>query len=89
MVNTSENVATKEDLKKFKEEIVHEFHVVSEGLMDHIKLLAEGHTGVVGRLDRIEKKVGELRVENERQHVETRALVKLSFSELDRRISAL
>jgi predicted nucleic acid-binding Zn-ribbon protein len=34
------------------------------------------------RLDRMEK-------ENERQHQETRALVKISFSELDRRVSNL
>ena len=75
-------VSTKEDLKKFKEEIVHEFHVISEGLIDQIKLLAEGHSGIIDRLDRMEK-------ENERQHLETRALVKISFSELDRRVSDL
>ena len=75
-------VPTNEDLKNFKEEIVHEFHVISEGLIDQIKLLAEGHSGIIDRLDRMEK-------ENERQHLETRALVKISFSELDRRVSDL
>ena len=75
-------VVTKEDVKKFKEEIIHEFHIISEGLIDQIKLLAEGHSGIIDRLDRMEK-------ENERQHVETRALVKISFSELDRRVSDL
>jgi hypothetical protein len=75
-------VATKDDLKRFKEEIIHEFHMISEGLIDQIKLLAEGHTGMIQRLERMEK-------ENERQHIETRALVKLSFSELDRRLSNL
>ena len=75
-------VATKGDLNRFKEEIIHEFHLISEGLIDQIKLLAEGHSGIVQRLDRMEK-------ENERQHLETRSLVKISFSELDRRISEL
>ena len=75
-------VATKEDLKEFKEEIIHEFHVISEGLLDHIKLLAEGHSGLVHEL-------GEIRKDNERQHLETRALIKISFSELDRRLSDL
>jgi hypothetical protein len=75
-------VVTKEDVKKFKEEIIHEFHIISEGLIDQIKLLAEGHGGIINRLDRMEK-------ENERQHQETRALVKISFSELDRRVSDL
>jgi hypothetical protein len=42
-----------------------------------MKLLAKGHTGIINRLARMEK-------ENERQHQETRALVKISFSELDR-----
>jgi len=57
--------------------IIDQFHIIPEGLMDQLKLLAEGHAGIVGRLDRME-------AENERQHLETRALVKLSFSELDR-----
>jgi acetyl-CoA carboxylase carboxyltransferase component len=72
----------KEDLKKFKEEIIHQFHLISEGLIDQIKLLADGHSGIIDRLDRMGK-------ENERQHLETRALVKISFSELDRRVSDL
>jgi hypothetical protein len=62
--------------------VIDQFHIISEGLMDQINLLAEGHTGIVGRLDRMEK-------ENERQHLETRSLVKLSFSELDRRLTDL
>ena len=106
----NEEYATKKDLITFKEEIIHEFHVVSEGLMDHIKLLAEGHAGVVQRLDRVDTRIDQIdtkldgvemrldRVqnrldhmekENERQHIETRALIKLSFSELDNRLSSL
>ena len=60
--------------KGLEERVVNQFHIISEGLMDHIKLLAKGHVGIVERLDRMEK-------ENERQHLETRALIKLSFSE--------
>jgi hypothetical protein len=69
-------------LKDLEGGVVNQFHIISEGLMDHIKLLAEGHVGIVERLDRFER-------ENERQHLETRALIKLSFSELDRRLSDL
>lgn len=68
-MNTFKEAGTKEDLEKFQQEIIHEFHVVSEGLVDQIKLLAEGHSGILHRFDRIEK-------ENERQHSETRALIK-------------
>ena len=81
-MNASKEAATREDFQKFKLEIVHEFHVVSEGLIDQIKLLAEGHSGILHRFDRIEEV-------NERQHSETRALIKISFSELDRRLSDL
>jgi hypothetical protein len=69
-------------MKGLEERVVNQFHIISEGLMDHIKLLSEGHVGIVERLDRMEK-------ENERQHMETRSLVKLSFSELDRRLTDL
>jgi len=102
--------ATKADLKEFKEEIIHEFHIVAEGLTDHMKLLAEGHSGLAQRLDRVETRLdgvetrldrtesGQLGIiqrldhmekENERQHIETRALIKISFSELDNRLSSL
>jgi hypothetical protein len=63
-------VPTKEDSKKFKEQILYELHVISEGSIDQIKLLAEGHGGIIDRLDRMEE-------ENERQHLETRALVNV------------
>jgi len=69
-------------LRALEERVVHQFHVISEGLIDQIKLLAEGHTGILSRLDRME-------VENERQHLETRSLLKFSFTELDRRVSDL
>ena len=71
-----------EKLKGIEERGINQFHMISKGLVDQIKLLAEGHAGIIDRLDRMEK-------ENERQHLETRALVKLSFAELDRRLSDL
>ncbi len=71
-----------EKLKSFEDRVTHQFHIVAEGLIDQIKLLGEGHSGMIERLGQMEK-------ENERQHLETRALVKLSFSELDRRLSSL
>ncbi len=128
----------KKELESFKEEIIQQFHLISEGLIDQIKLLAEGHAGMIDqikivnqrldrlekgnellaegqsgmlqrldrvetrldqvetrldqvetKLDRVETKLDQMEKENERQHIETRALVKISFSELDRRLSAL
>jgi len=139
------DIAIRQDLEKFKQEIIHQFHVVSEGLIDQIKLLAEGHSRIIShikivderldrmekgyellaggqlgitqrldrvetglahvetrldhvetklsnvetRLDHVETKLDHMQKENDRQHVETRALVKLSFSELDKRLSGL
>jgi len=60
-------------LKGLEERVIHQFHIISEGLVDQIKLLAEGHAGIIERLTLMEK-------ENERQHLETRSLVKLSFA---------
>ncbi len=50
----------KEDLKKFKEEIVHEFHIISEDVISQVKQVAEGVANVNEKLDR---KFNELRVE--------------------------
>ncbi len=68
--------------KGLEERVVNQFHIISEGLVDQIKLLAEGHAGIIEGLTLMEK-------ENERQHQETRSLVKLSFTELDRRLTNL
>ena len=42
----------KQDLKGFKEEIVHQFHVISEGVIDQVKQVAEGVANVNEKLDR-------------------------------------
>ncbi len=71
--------------KKFQgleERVVNQFHMISEGLVDQIKLLAEGHAGIIERLNLMEK-------ETEQQHLETRSIVKLSFAEMNRRLTDL
>ena len=65
-MNTRGDSVTKKDLQAFKDEIIQQFHIISEGLIDQIKLLAEGHSGIIQKLERMEK-------ENERQHLETRS----------------
>lgn len=56
-LDAREEFATKSDLKQFKEEIIHEFHIIAEGLTDHMKLLADGHSGLAQRLDRVEIRI--------------------------------
>jgi phage-related minor tail protein len=50
---------TKEDLQNFKEEIVHQFHVISEGVIDQVKLVAEGVATVNEELERTRKELKE------------------------------
>jgi len=68
------NGITKKDLQSFKNEIIHQFHIISEGLVDQIKLLAEGHSGIIQRLDRVETRLARIEDENKHEHLETRAL---------------
>jgi len=72
-------------MKALEKRVVEQFHIVSEGLIDQIKPLAEGHAGIINRLNRVDGRLDRMEKENERQHQETRSLVKLSFAELDRR----
>ena len=44
--------STKEDLQNFKEEILHQFHIISEGVIDQVKQVAEGVMNVNEKLDR-------------------------------------
>jgi hypothetical protein len=78
-----------EKIKAFEKRVVDQFHIISEGLIDQIKLLAEGHSGIINRLDRVDERLDRMEKENERQHLETRSLVKLSFTELDQRLTNL
>jgi len=46
------DVATKQDLKEFREEIIHRFHIVTEEVLSQVKLVAEGVTNVNEKLER-------------------------------------
>jgi hypothetical protein len=47
----------------YEKGVAHQFRIIAEGLLDRSKLLTEGQSGILSRLDRMEK-------ENERQHQE-------------------
>jgi len=77
---------TKEDLKGFKEEIVQQFHVSTEGIRDEVRQVAEGVATVHGKLDRIHQ---ELKTEIQETRQEIPAAVKFSYAELDKRLTFL
>jgi hypothetical protein len=67
---------TKQDLKGFKEEIVHQFHVISEGVIDQVKLVAEGVSTVNEELERTRKELKE-EINNKTQPI-AQAVLELS-----------
>jgi phage-related minor tail protein len=67
---------SKEDLKKFKEEIVHQFHVVSEGVIDQVKLVGEGVATTNEKLERTRTELKE-EIDNKTQPI-AQALLELS-----------
>jgi archaellum component FlaC len=67
---------------EFKEDIIHQFHVISEDVISKVQLVAGGVANLNEKLDRhIE--------ENEREHKDILAAIKFSYAELDRRITNL
>ncbi len=87
---------TKEDLRSFKEEIIHQFHVVSEGVIDQVKLVAEGVANVNEKLERTRKELKE-EIDNKTQPI-AQAVLELigkvgaldgKVSDLDRKVDAL
>ena len=74
-MNTRKGNVTKEDLQGFKEEILHQFHVVSEGVIDQVKQVAEGVANVDEKLDR---RFNESKAEIQETRQEVLAAVKFS-----------
>lgn len=64
------------------DEVRRELGVVVEGQRDQIRLIAEGHSLLVGRIDGLERTI-------ESMGREILAAVKFSYAELDRRITRL
>ncbi len=64
------------------DEIKRHFNVVAEALRSEIRTVAEAQLATNERLDRIEARMAE-------EFAEVRAMIRLSFGELDRRISSL
>lgn len=65
------------------------FEVVAERLESKIDLVAEGLTHCNERIDRLDAKVDRLTGDMAQEFVETRAMIKFSHHELDRRLRTL
>lgn len=71
------------------EEIKRHFDVVAERLETKITLVAEGHLLLVDGQRRLESRMDGLEHQMERFEGEVKAMLRLSFAELDRRVQAL
>ena len=72
-----------------RDDIKRHFDVVGEGLRSEIRLVADGVAHNTERIDGLSGRVEEFRGETRRSFSELRAQIKLSSSELDRRLTTL
>jgi predicted nucleic acid-binding Zn-ribbon protein len=70
----------------FREDIIHQFHVIPEDLVDKVKRVAEG---VVGLNEKFERRFDDLNKKIDQNHRDVLAAIKFSYAELDKRITAL
>jgi chromosome segregation ATPase len=73
---SQKNDLTKDDLKNFKEEIVQQFHVISEDVISQVKLVAEGVATGNEKLERTRKELKE-EIDNKTQPI-AQAVLELS-----------
>ncbi len=64
------------------DEIKRHFNVVGEGLRSEIRTVAEGLSATNEKIDRLESRISE-------ELSEIKAMIRLSFGELDRRMRSL
>jgi hypothetical protein len=58
---------------QFKEEIIYQFHVISEDVISQVKLVAEG---VMNLDEKFTREMTQFRKENEQAHQEIKAMIK-------------
>jgi prefoldin subunit 5 len=71
---------------QFKEEIIHQFHMISADVISQLKLVAEG---VMNLDEKFTREITGFRKDNGHAHQEIMAMIKFSYAELDRRVSTL
>ena len=79
-MNVDKTGSTKEDLRDFKEEIVRQFHIISEDVISHLKVVAEGVLSVDEKVERtrleLKSEIHEIRKENQEIRVDVQEIRK-------------
>ncbi len=88
-MNGRKGSATREDLQHFKEEILHQFHVIFGGVVDQVKQVAEGVATLNEGVDRTRKELKE-EIHNKTQPI-AQAVLEISgkVAALDGKVVAL
>jgi regulator of replication initiation timing len=71
------------------DEIKRHFEVVAEGVRAEVQAVAEGVESLAERIGSLDTRVGGLQQEVRHEFTETQAIIRLSYSELDRRLRDL
>ncbi len=81
-----DRMATKEEVGAQQAETRRHFDVVAEGLRSQIQSVAEGVSEVSQRIDR---RTIEIIAKVDQESAETRAMIRVSYAQLDERIQSL
>jgi len=76
----------KTELKGIEERVLHQYHITAEALRDDIKQVAEG---VMNLNEKFDRETSGFRKDFTFSQDEIKAMIKFSYSELDRRLTKL
>ncbi|MBI4917997.1 MAG: hypothetical protein HY825_19320 [Acidobacteria bacterium] len=85
----SATAETKSYFEQATAETKRHFDVVAEGLTAQIRLVAEGHVLLADEVHAVKVDVREFRAETRHEFTELRAMLKLSYAELEGRVTRL
>ena len=84
-----DQMATKEELRTQQAETRRHFDVVAERMQSQIQAVAEGVAGATQRLGQVEQRLDRFERKVEDEFAETRAAIRFSYAQLERRIQEL
>ncbi len=76
----------KAEMVVLEDRVLHQYHITAEVLRDDIKQVAEG---VINLNENFDREISQFRKEVAYSHEELKSMIKFSYSELDRRLTAL
>jgi LPS O-antigen subunit length determinant protein (WzzB/FepE family) len=87
----TESLATslRQEFREGIEEVKRHSGVLYEDVLHRIDLVVEGHQGLNQKIERVETKIERLETKMEHEFLEVRALIQLSYRQLQERVETL